>query len=182
MSITFASLLSGLSLLCCMTLLNPSDSIKSAALEKTGEKSMSGSIEFELTGALKLSRQLDIQTCYAQQSPVPVFSAISVSDETFEKIQIGLPEFKGAGKYVFNQGNWPFISSTPIALITMDFRDGSMLNDAGEAEVEFVVDDEDAKSGVVTFKGYKGMQFSQAKSELVDRGMVQGTIRWKCDK
>jgi hypothetical protein len=182
MTMPLVSLFSSLSLLCCMTLLNPSDSIKSTALEKTGEKSMAGSIEFELTGALKLSRKLDIQACITRQSPKPLFSASAVPDETFKKVKIDLPNFKGAGRYLFTKDNWPIFSSLPISLIRFAFQDGSRLSDAGEAEVEFVIDDDEAKSGVVTFKGYRGMQFSQVKSELVDRGMVQGTIRWKCNK
>jgi hypothetical protein len=182
MAMPLVSLFSSLSLLCCMTLLNPSDSIKSTALEKTGEKSMAGSIELELTGALKLSRKLDTQTCRTHESPFASFSVFAVPDEIFEKVQIGFPKFKGAGKYAFTKGNWPIFSSLPISLITMDFRDGSTLYDEAEAEVEFVVDDDEAKSGVVTFKGYRGMQFSQAESDLVDRGEVQGTIRWKCGK
>jgi hypothetical protein len=178
----FALLFSAVSLLSCMTLLNPSDSIKSVAQKNTGEKSMSGSIQFELTGAIKLSRRLDIKTCLAQKTPVPLFSAVTASDETFKDIQIQLPEYKGSGKYVFTGKNWPIIGgSLPASLIAFNFQDGSLLNNEGEAEVEFIVNDDEAKSGVVTFKGYRGMQFSQSESQLVNRGVVQGTIRWKCD-
>ncbi len=176
MNLAFAFWFSNLSMFfLSMTSLSHSDMIK---VGKTGGVFMAGSIQLELSGAVKLSSKLELDSCTAQISPVPLFSMVAIPDETFSKVQVQLPSYRGSGTYAFTKKNWPiFGGSLPISLINFIFKDGSLLMDGTDSQVEFVVND-DAKSGVVTFKNYRGMQLS--KNNLVDRGFVQGTIRWNC--
>jgi hypothetical protein len=163
-----------------MTVLILANSMQKTQAEQSLDRVLNGSIEFEFTGAINLSRKLELSICQAQTAPVPLFSLVAIPDKLFRQARTQLPDYQGAGEYRFNNKNWPLLSGRfPADLIHFEFQDGSIIRTGSDTEVKFLVNTLDARSGLVTFKGYRVLRMS-ASQPLEEQGQVQGCIRWQC--
>jgi hypothetical protein len=109
-----------------------------------------------------------------------LLSITAIPDKTFKEIRVQLSTYHGPRTYIFTQRNWPILGgSLPASLIDFVFQDSSRLMYSTTAQVKFVVN-YSAKSGIVIFKNYREMHLSKAPDIFVDRGPVEGSIRWNC--
>jgi hypothetical protein len=165
---------------CCMTVLILANSMQKTQAKQPRDRVLTGSIEFEFSGAIHLSRTLELSICHAQTAPMPLFSLVAVPDKIFRQARIQLPDYQGAREYRFNNKNWPLLSGRfPADLINFEFQDGSIMLTSSDTAVKFVVNTPDARSGVVTFRGYRVLRLLPSQ-QFEQQGRVQGKIRWQC--
>jgi hypothetical protein len=141
------------------------------------EDDMAGKMHIELTGAINLSHDLEIRKCAVYYPLERAYFVEAHADDLFDKGVLIFPGYKGPGTYspekklTYKEIRNNIHKEFQRNFIDLKFHDGSMLLEAPNPQVSFVIGKE-GKSGSANFKDYKTPEW----------GSVSGIITWHCSE
>ena len=131
---------------------------------------MAGKVHVELTGALSISRDFDVQDCTVYMPLDNAYLVNIAPDDVLDKGKIVVPQYKGVGTYAYEAvAGKPTYPNFDYHFVDLQLHEGPKLVEQDQAGVTITLDDQ-GKSGSAVLKDY-----------LTDTGgLVSGTITWTC--
>jgi hypothetical protein len=131
---------------------------------------MAGKVHVELTGALNVSRDFEVQNC-AVYMPLDNAYIVNIApDDVLDSGKVVIPKYKGAGTYAYDAvASKPIYPNFDYQFVDLRLRQGPKLVEPEQAGVTITVD-EQGISGSAVLNGYTTDQ----------GGLVSGTITWAC--
>jgi hypothetical protein len=131
---------------------------------------MTGKIHVELTGAITLSDDFDVESCNVYMPLDNAYVVNIAPNDVIDKSTLVVPQYKGPGDYTYVPETKPMYPNFDYRLIDLKLRTGPHLVETDGAQVKITVG-EQGKTGSAVLKDYK----------TDDGGAVSGTVSWSCD-
>jgi hypothetical protein len=145
--------------------------VKKGIAPGDGGVKMTGKVHVELTGAMSISRDFDVEKCSIYMPLDNAYFLNIAPDEVLDKGAIVLPKYKGAGTYAYDAvASKPTYPNFEYHFVDLRLREGPQLVEHGQARVTFTVDNQ-GTHGVAELQDYT----------TETGGSVSGAITWTCD-
>src|SRR5579885_3487835 len=132
---------------------------------------MAGKVHVELTGAMSMSRDFEVEGCTIYMPLDSAYTLTIAPDDTLDRGKIVVPRYKGAGTYAYETAaSRPRYPNFDYHLVELQLHGGRRLVEQEQAGVTITLD-EQGMSGSAVLKDYA----------TDEGGPVSGTITWTCD-
>jgi hypothetical protein len=131
---------------------------------------MIGKVHVELTGALSISRDFDVEDCTVYMPLDNAYLVTIAPDEVLDKGKIVVPKYTGPGTYAYEAvAGKPRYPNFDYRFVDLQLREGPKLVEQAQAGVTITLDDQ-GRRGSAVLKDYA----------TDTGGMVSGSISWIC--